>query len=511
MHQKLAMLFILLFAWSCQSLAARVIGLDDPNRVPDQYIVVLKADQQQAGKHKAGKQKGSKKHSGIAEAIAIKHQARIERKFRRTLDGFVAKVPKGRLADLANDPQVEYIEADRIIQLEATQASATRGLDRIDQRDLPLDNSYTYNTTADAVNVYIIDTGIRLSHTEFAGRAQPGYTVVNDGRGTNDCNGHGTHVAGTVGGARYGVAKEVNLYAVRVLDCRGRGLLSAVIAGVDWVAENHMAPAVANVSLGGGASFSLDSAVRNAVSDGVTFVVAAGNSNANACNSSPARVDQAITVGATTVNDARASYSNWGSCVDVFAPGSSITSAWVWGDSSSRTISGTSMAAPHVAGVAALYLADHPNATPAQVFDNVVNTATEGQLSGLGSGSPNKLVYSLFIADSGGNSESAATCPAGSEVFAGTLAFSGDYEYQANGTYYFSASGTHDGRLIGAGASNFDLYLWRWNGRWWQTVASSTGSGSDETISYNGSSGYYVWRILSASGSGDYSFCLQRP
>ncbi len=501
MNHQLATGVLLLLAWSCQIMAAPVIGLDDPDRVPDQYIVVLKAD----------KHKGATKLPDAADALAIKHQARIERKYRRTLDGFVARVPKGRLADLANDPRVEYIETDRIIHLDATQVPATWGLDRVDQRNLPLDSSYTYNGTANAVSVYIIDTGIRLSHTEFAGRAQSGYSVINDGRGTNDCNGHGTHVAGTVGGARYGVAKEVNLYAVRVLDCKGSGLMSGVIAGVDWVASNHNGPSVANMSLGGGASTSLDRAVRNAVATGVTFVVAAGNSNANACNESPARVAEAITVGATTSTDARASYSNWGSCVDVFAPGSSITSAWSSGDSSVMTISGTSMASPHVAGVAALYLTDHPAATPAEVSTNIIDTATSNHLSSIGSGSPNKLVYSLLTTDSSGGSGSPTTCPAGYEVFTGNLAFSGDYAYQPNGTYYFSANGTQSGKLIGPAGSNFNLDLWRWNGRSWQTVGSSTGAASDESISYSGSSGYYVWRIVSASGSGDYSFCLQRP
>lgn len=287
--------------------------------------------------------------------------------------------------------------------------------------------------------------------------------------------------------------------------------MSGVIAGVDWVASNHTGPSVANMSLGGGASTSLDRAVRNAVATGVTFVVAAGNSNANACNASPARVAEAITVGATTSTDARASYSNWGSCVDVFAPGSSITSAWSSGDSSVMTISGTSMASPHVAGVAALYLADHPAATPAEVSTNIIDTATSNHLSGIGSGSPNKLVYSLLTIDSSSGGATPAICPAGYEVFTGNLAFSGDYAYQPNGTYYFSANGTQSGKLIGPAGSNFNLDLWRWNGRSWQTVGSSTGAASDESISYSGSSGYYVWRIVSASGSGDYSFCLQRP
>lgn len=504
MNRKHATLLFVLVAWCGPLRAAPVIGLDDPNRVPDQYIVVIKADKQNDNA-----QRKSTRSADVADLLAIKHQGRIERKYRRTLDGFVVKLPRSRLADLANDPQVEYIEADRVVHLDATQVPATWGLDRVDQRDLPLDSSYTYTAGAGAVSVYIIDTGIRLSHTEFAGRARSGFGVINDKRGTDDCNGHGTHVAGTVGGASYGVAKDVTLYAVRVLDCKGSGLMSGVIAGVDWVAGHHSGPSVANMSLGGSASTALDSAVRNAVAAGVTFVVAAGNSNANACNASPARVAEAITVGATTSGDARASYSNWGSCVDVFAPGSAITSAWSSGDSSVMTINGTSMAAPHVAGVAALYLAAHPGAAPAAVSADILNTATANRLSGIGSGSPNRLVYAPLTVDSGGGT--AATCPAGHEVFAGNLAAAGSFAYQPNGTYYFSASGTQSGRLIGPAGSNFNLELWRWSGRAWQTVGSSAGPAADESISYQGPSAYYVWRISSVSGSGDYRFCLQRP
>jgi len=274
------------------------------------------------------------------------------------------------------------------------------GLDRIDQRALPLNNQFSRAYTGSGVTAYIIDTGVLSTHTEFGGRVLSGFSSVSDSNGTQDCNGHGTHVAGTVGGSNYGVAPGVAIVPVRVLDCSGSGSTSGVIAGIDWVIANHIAgtPAVANMSLGGGRSSALDIAVRSAVADGVVFVVAAGNSTANACQSSPAGEPLAITVGATTSADARSSFSNYGSCVDVFAPGSSITSAWYTSTTASNTISGTSMASPHVAGVVALGLEIAPNSSVAQISEWITSTATQGVISDAGSGSPNLLVYSRLSA-----------------------------------------------------------------------------------------------------------------
>jgi subtilisin family serine protease len=241
------------------------------------------------------------------------------------------------------------------------------------------------------VNVYIIDTGIRLTHNQFGGRAFAGFDAL--GGNSTDCHGHGTHVAGTVGGSTYGVAKAVRLFAVRVLSCSGSGSTSGVIAGVDWVTANHLDPAVANMSLGGGVSNALDTAVNNSINAGVTYAIAAGNSNTNAANSSPARVAAAITVGSTTRTDARSSFSNFGSVVDVFAPGSAILSAWYTSNTATATLSGTSMAAPHVAGVAARILQSNPGASPATVRNEIVNTATAGVLSGIPTGTANRLLF----------------------------------------------------------------------------------------------------------------------
>lgn len=311
------------------------------------------------------------------------------------LNGYAATLSAEQLADVRRDADVAFVQEDAVVSLSATQTNPTYGLDRIDQRNRPLSNSYTYNRTGNGVRSYIIDTGINGSHREFSGRLASGYTAINDGRGTTDCNGHGTHVAGTVGGTVYGVAKGTTLVPVRVLDCEGSGFNSGVIAGMDWVAGNGARPAVANMSLGGPADSATDAAIARMTNAGVTVVVAAGNENQNACNVSPARASSAITVAASTSSDARASFSNFGSCVDIFAPGQGITSAWIGSSTATNTISGTSMASPHVAGVAALYLQGNPSASPATVTNALVGNATTNVISGA-NGSPNRLLFTNY-------------------------------------------------------------------------------------------------------------------
>ena len=322
-----------------------------------------------------------------AQAVAALHSQRygvavgfVYRGY--ALYGYSAAVPNAAVNVLRADPNVAYIEPDGEITAFTTQVGATWGLDRIDQRSLPLSGTYTYSNSGAGVTAYIIDTGIRFSHSEFGGRAVSGFDAV-DGGSADDCNGHGTHVAGTVGGSTYGVAKAVSLVAVRVLGCGGSGSTSGVIAGVDWVTANHASPAVANMSLGGGASTALDTAVDNSINSGVSYAIAAGNGNAggraqDACRYSPARVAAAMTVSATDKTDTKASWANYGDCVDWFAPGVGITSAWYTSATATNTISGTSMATPHTTGVAALYLQSNPTATPQQVRDALYANTTKG-------------------------------------------------------------------------------------------------------------------------------------
>ena len=328
-------------------------------------------------------------HERVANPVALAQQLGRQHGFaaryvyQHALKGFAASLSSSAVEALSHNPNVAWVEADGPVRLVDTQYDSTWGLDRIDQRALPLSGTYTYANTGYGVTAYIIDTGIRTSHTEFGGRASVGFDTF--GGNGEDCHGHGTHVAGTTGGATYGVAKAVILVAVRVLDCNGSGSWSGVIAGIDWVTGNHVgtAPAVANMSLGGGANNSVDTAVRNSIADGVSYAIAAGNGNfigraQDACKYSPARVTEAMTIGATDKTDTKASWSNYGNCVDWFAPGVGITSAWGTSDTATNTISGTSMATPHTTGVAALYLQGNSSASPQVVRDALYANTTKG-------------------------------------------------------------------------------------------------------------------------------------
>ena len=361
---------------------------ESAERIPGEYIVVFRPGVQDA--------------PGLARRLAGEHGGTVRFTYGAALKGFAVSLPDQAAAALARNPNVAYVEPDQVMRAVATQLNATWGLDRIDQRDLPLSTTYEYARTGAGVSAYIIDTGILLGHAEFTGRVSTGFDAVTSGGDANDCNGHGTHVAGTVGGTTYGVAKKTKLYAVRVLGCNGSGTNSGVIAGVDWVTRNKTLPAVANMSLGGGASTALDDAVRGSIASGVTYALAAGNGDflgrpQDACAGSPSRVTEGLTVGATDKADKEASFSNYGTCVDLLAPGVSITSAWYTGTTATNTISGTSMATPHVAGAAALHLEANTTAAPSAVAKALTDNASVGKITlhsrSASGGTPNLLLY----------------------------------------------------------------------------------------------------------------------
>ncbi|MEU6311141.1 S8 family peptidase [Streptomyces sp. NPDC047014] len=353
-----------------------------PGSVPNSYIVTLKDS-------------AARSTATSGKTVAKRYGAQIDRTYSAALNGYAVKVSEAQARKLAADPAVASVVQNRTFTASATQPSPPSwGLDRVDQRPLPLNQSYGYpDKGGEGVTAYVIDTGVRISHQDFGGRASYGYDAIDNDFTAQDGHGHGTHVAGTLAGTSYGVAKKSKIVAVRVLDNQGNGTTAQVVAGIDWVTRNAVKPAVANMSLGGGADSALDAAVRNSIASGITYAVAAGNESANASTKSPARVTEAITVGATTNTDARAGYSNYGAALDLFAPGTAITSAWHTGDYASNTINGTSMASPHVAGAAAVYLSQNPASTPAQVATALVDSATPNLVTGGGAGSPNRLLH----------------------------------------------------------------------------------------------------------------------
>ncbi|WRZ90471.1 S8 family peptidase [Streptomyces sp. NBC_01007] len=359
---------------------AQILGAGDPGSVSGSYIVTLKG--------------GTRAPSSAVTGIAERYGARISHTYGTALNGFAVRTDERRARRLAADPRVASVVQDTRVTLDRVRGTPPSwGLDRIDQPSRPLDKRYTAPGSAGSgVTVYVIDTGIRVTHKDFGGRAGYGWDFVDDDGTARDGNGHGTHVAGTVAGTAYGVAKKARVVAVRVLDDKGAGSTAQVIAGIDWVTRHARKPAVANLSLGGYANDRLDAAVRNSIASGVTYTVAAGNAGLPASLYSPARVAQALTVGASDRADTRAGFSNTGSSLDLFAPGVDITSDSYTGDTARATYSGTSMASPHAAGAAALYLADHPRAAPAQVVKALVERAVTGRLSGVGPGSPNRLL-----------------------------------------------------------------------------------------------------------------------
>lgn len=471
--------------------------------IPNKYIVVLNDD-------------------ASGSAVARRNAVKTDHVYSAAISGFSASLTKSQLAKVRKDSSVKYVEPDGVVttsdkprpaadpkfrtktpsqlkpqsqsgdvSTETTQAGATWGIDRIDQRT-GINGTYNYTDTGAGVTAYVIDTGIRTTHTQFGTRASVGYDAL--GGTGQDCNGHGTHVAGTIGGSTYGVAKGVRLVAVRVLDCSGSGAWSSVIAGIDYVTYAHNGPSVANMSLGGGLNTAVNDAVARSTARGVTYAVAAGNSNANACSYSPSSAPSAITVGATGLSgstDVRASFSNYGSCVDVFDPGVNITSAWYSSNTATAVLSGTSMASPHVAGLAALYLQGNPTAAPATVDDVIKTTAVTGIVSSPGTGSPNRFA----------------------RKWNGILSGTGANSYQPDGSYWYQVNpGYIQGWLAGTPGTDADLYLERWTGTAWVYVTGSASVTPRERIVYNGAGAtYYRFRVYAYSGGGSYDVWSNHP
>jgi len=436
------------------------------------------------------------------------------------INGMLVKMDKVRALELNSDPSVKYIEPNKRVYAIGTQANPPWGLDRIDARS-GLDKKYTYTKTGAGVNVYVIDTGIRATHSEFTGRVKQGYSAV--GSDTNDCAGHGTHVSATILGKTYGVAKGAVVYPVRVLDCDGSGSDAGVIDGIDWVANNAKKPAVANMSLGGDTSQALNDAVENAISRGVVFAVAAGNSSDDACNYSPASAPNAITVAASDSGDNPASFTSFGSCVDVFAPGVSVLSAGISSDTSTATMSGTSMASPHVAGVVALYLESYPSASPKKIIDKINSVGTKGAISN-SKGSPNVLVYS----NPEGSSPNPPPTPppptptpdptvppecasGGCYYKTGHLANSKTYDVHPISYMYVSQS--KELKAFVKGNADFDLYMYAYTDSNWKLIAKANTDNWNETITYKAVGGfYYSWIVILKSpntSGGDYSIWIK--
>lgn len=459
-------------------------AIHSKNPIKDQYIIVLK--------------KGHKPNE-LKLWQTIKN--REKKSFTEVLNGFSMHLSKGELKQLANEPAVDYIEEDTAIHISGSEVNPPIGLDRIDQTSLPLNSIYNYQYLGTGVTVFVMDTGINFAHVDFGGRASNGIDNVGDGQNGNDCNGHGTHVAGIIGGSTYGVAKGVTLKALRVLNCSASGAISNMIAAADWAAVNKTGPSIMNISLEfAGLSPSLETSLANVKAKGILLVVAAGNESSDACNYSPAASVSAMAVGATDASsDQRWLGSNTGSCVDIWAPGLFIVSDWVGSTTATNSTSGTSMSSPHVAGVAALYLENAPLDGVDFTKNFLTSVATPNAIQNADTGSPNLLLYSGFTV----TPYTVPTCSG--QQYDGYLN-QGTTVFFPSDVGFSGGTGTYTGSVFAGNGLQFSLALWVKRGNNW----ASTQSGNNP-ITYHGKSGTYRWSITGNSGSAGYRLCTTSP
>jgi subtilisin family serine protease len=444
----------------------------------------------------------SREVESMAADLTANYSGKVAKVFSTAVRGYSIEMSESSAKQLSEDPRVAYIEEDSYVEAQQVVNEPGWGLDRIDQHSLPYDLGYHYNSTGAGVSVYVLDSGVMTGHEALLGRAFDAYNATADHTPVENCSGHGTGVAGVVAGTNTGVAHSALIYSVRVLPCSGEGLLSDLIDGVDWVTRHAARPAVANMSVRAAYSRTLNSSTSALARAGVTVVVAAGNDSADACNYSPGSTPEAIAVGASGSADSRLNYSNYGSCVSIFAPGEGVATIWNTSTTATTYMSGTSFSSPYVAGVAALYLGEHPTSTPDQVKAAIVGNATADSIIDPGANSPNLLLYSLFPA-------SAPSGCAGT-AYVGSLSTAGASEFQSGLNGFSTGSGFFDGTLNVPAGSTFSLVLEKKAKSRWSTVTSNSGTSNVE-VSYRGRSGQYRWRIVSVSGVGNYSLCSQTP